>query len=90
MAPFWSDYDIRSKGRIQYQVYQADYDEDRYILHNASSFISAYSNKPFDAQWMLAAQWIDAPQYPHHYLQTFGTRYYSQDYVDRIDSEVSA
>ena len=86
MAPFWNDYDIRSKGDIYYYV--ATDVSNPGIMGDVSNFVSYKQNTTFSGTWMLAATWFDVPHYPHYYTTQY-PQYFSPGYRDRLDRKVS-
>ena len=64
VAPFFAAMDIsRGVGRIKYEIHTTGTSE--YLLSNVSKLINEHTGMEFSGEWLLIAEWRDAPA---HYL----------------------
>ena len=60
VAPFFTAMDIsRGVGRIRYEIHTIASSE--YLLSNVSKLINEHMGMEFSGEWLLIAEWRDAP-----------------------------
>ena len=62
VAPFFNDIDIsRGVGQIRYEIHTTASSE--YLLSNVSKLINEHTGMEFSGEWLLIAEWRDAPAF---------------------------
>ena len=62
VAPFFTDIDIGSGvGQVRYEIHTTTTSE--YLLSNVSKLINEHTGMEFSGEWLLIAEWRDAPAY---------------------------
>ena len=70
VAPFFTDTDISyGVGQIRYEIHTTA--TSAYLLSNVSKLISEHMETDFSGEWLLIAEWRDAPAYGDFYDQYF-------------------
>ena len=88
LSPFWSDIDIRREGTVRYvPITRGSFTLGDTIMNDATSYVNDRfiddDTPPYEATWMLVAQWEGVHPHPHGSDNHEGI---DESYLNRVSS----